>query len=113
MKNDNRHPKPDPPATAPGWELAYEAEAEKMITFEKLENRLMKLSDVLGSIAYLMDRTAGGFILEDNDEEEMEVYRGLAEILRMSQEKLSEIAPALPNPKADYIPTKRNTDAQS
>jgi len=106
---DDKPPKPSLSiaAAVPGWELAYEARSRELVTLSQLNDRLMKLEDIMGGLAYILEKITERFIFSlILDKEEEETSHCLIETLRMSQEKLAEISPALPNPRVEYVAVK-------
>ena len=108
MKHDNRPPEPPAPATIPGWELAYEADHEKMITLGQLEDSLSKLSSIMGGQAFLLEKFVDLHLhILDLDKEERGFFIMMIETIRLTRDKLDELAPAVPNILVKYVPAAK------
>ena len=108
MSTDSQTPETPIPATIPGWELAYKADREKMITLDQLEDSLSKLSSIMGGLAYLLEKFVDMHldILRLEPEEEG-FFIMMIETIRMSRDRLAELAPAVPNILVKYVPAAK------
>ena len=97
--------KPPAPPTVTGWMLAYEGNGEELVTLDRLETILTKTSESLEGMAYLLDKLIGYHLhILQLDADERGFFMLLIDYLRMSGNRLLNIAPNVPNLKVDYVP---------